>query len=407
MAVPKKRELYDQFRFYLEFIHRLLPRWWQICLVTVAGAVVGVALSLFLPHIYESRALLTWQEGVSQRRVFAPSESSAADWNSLQGRLAFLVSSDTRLRDLLHTLDLYPGERASLPERKVMERMREAIRYDSLGGTSFWLSFEYPDRYRAQAVVSRLVHDFIEENAGNALGSAVSTRDFMEGESKLAGAQVEAIDDQMARFVSEHPEFQTDPTTGLLRGRRVTEARGAQVLRLPRADTPELRHALREKGQLEAQLRLQESGPADPAVEQARKELSGAQQALAIKRQRYTDAHPDVQHARAYLAQVQAQLRAAQSAARSRTAATLRLRQQLAQSDQTITELARPKPAPTLGRGPVAKPGRARPAEAAGSHLSQSAQAEKRWYQLTRDRTIQKAKYDLIQERLGKTRMAR
>jgi uncharacterized protein involved in exopolysaccharide biosynthesis len=128
MAAAKNRELYDQFQLYSEFLHRLMPRWWQICVVTIAGAGLGVALALFLPRVYESRALLTWNEGVSQRRIFSPNEASAADWNSLHSRLASLVGSDTRLRRLIHDLDLYPKERRSLPEAKVMERMRAATR---------------------------------------------------------------------------------------------------------------------------------------------------------------------------------------------------------------------------------------------------------------------------------------
>jgi uncharacterized protein involved in exopolysaccharide biosynthesis len=170
-----------------------------------------------------------------------------------------------------------------------------------------------------------------------------------------------------------------------------------------RADTPELRLALRQKGQLEAQLRLAESGQADPALTSLSQQVTAARRALVIKRQRYTEAHPDVQAAKAYLEQVQGQLRSAQADRRSRAAAAQQLREQLGALDRRIAELTRSPRSPREPRAAVRKTGGRRQA---GTRLSSSAQLEKRWYELTRDRTVQKARLDLLQERLIKARMA-
>jgi len=68
-------------------------------------------------------------------------------------------------------LDLYPEERKRMPLEDVVENMRhKALRIQVMqtqgeGVPAFLVSFEYPDKLKAQLVVRELVTAFIEQNA--------------------------------------------------------------------------------------------------------------------------------------------------------------------------------------------------------------------------------------------------
>jgi len=365
------------------------------------GVLVGLGASLTLAftlsRIYQSRALISWKEAVNRSGIFGPQElGGRPEINWLEARLAILFSSHTLLVRMIHDYDLYPGEREALSQEQLLDRMRRAITYEMLGGSSFSIAFDYKDPAKAQQVTARLVDEFVRQNVGEKLDAALATREFMEGEARKVKQQLDIIDTSIARFVSEHPEFETDPTTGLLRG-RIGRAAGPAAPPI-RADTPELRRALREKGRLQGQLHLLASPRADTQLTQARQELLVAERAYAAKRRKYTELHPDVQRARDYLAQTRAAVATLLAAQRSGAGAGERVRAQLAEVDRTIESLVRQQRA----RAETAAP-RARRPEAG---LSQSARLEKRWFELTRDRAVEKAKYDQVHERLTGARVS-
>jgi uncharacterized protein involved in exopolysaccharide biosynthesis len=163
---------------------------------------------------------------------------------------------------------------------------------------------------------------------------------------------------------------------------------------------PELRAALTQKGQLEARLQLANSPQIDARLQQARQDAANAQRILAMKRQQYTDEHPDVQRARRYAAQMAALLRAAEGTNRTAsTATTQQLREQIAQLDEKIKRLQ------AQARASAPRPAAAPKAAPKSDGLTGAAQLEKRWYQLIGDNQVNKAKYEQLYERLTKVRV--
>src|SRR5579871_5418631 len=75
------------------------------------------------------------------------------------------IESRTSLQELIQrpSLNLYPKERQRKPMEDVLEQMRKSIKIVMLQGatnqqeqraaSAFQISFAYPDRYKAQAVV--------------------------------------------------------------------------------------------------------------------------------------------------------------------------------------------------------------------------------------------------------------
>jgi polysaccharide biosynthesis transport protein len=213
--------------------------------------------------------------------------------------------------------------------------------------------------------------------------------------------QMDGIENDLAQFVSDHREFQIDPATGMPRGGYGEGgSRTHSATPYINVRNPELRKALARKGQLEAQLQLARNPQGDTRLAQAKADVVAAQRTLTARRRQYTDQHPDVQRAIAYLRQMQSQLQAANDASKSASAPVARIREELAELDRTIAQLSRPT------RRPEAQQPKATPKpEPSDSGLSERAKLEKRWYQLMRDREVIKAKYEQLQERMSKAKM--
>jgi uncharacterized protein involved in exopolysaccharide biosynthesis len=402
MAEEGLSSLVNQVRKYTEFSRRLLRRWWVIGLITGLGMGGSVAVALTLTHIYESRTLIAWKEGVAQSRIFTGDDSDTRQENWLQPRIEQMVSSHTRLWKLAQELGLFEKERKSLAPEVVLELLRKSIKFDTVGSDSFWIAFEYPDPLKAQATTERLAREFIAQNVGDKVKIATLTQSFMEAEVNKVKTTLDGIEGQLAQFVADHPEFQIDLATGLPRGnmgRRPTSA--ASAARYASVRNPELRKALARKGQLEAQIQLATNPQGDARVNQARQDLANAQRMLLTKRRQYTDQHPDVQRARGYLLQMQMQLKQAEGDSKVSGGSVQRLRDELAELDHTIARLSRVQAPKVEGGTPTPKP----KVEDSGNGLSETAKTEKRWYQLNRDREINKGRFDQLYERLTKARV--
>lgn len=388
-----------QLKKYYEFGYRVMRRWWIMAIATIVAMSASIGIALTLTRIYESRTLISWKEGVNQNRIFSQEESQQnREENWLESRIEQMVSSHTLLWKIAKDFDLYPKERRALAPEVILELLRKSIKFDTVGTDSFWFSFEYKDPAKAQQVAARLAAIFIEQNVGDRIKAALATQAFMESEVHKAKVQVNAIENDLAQFVSEHPEFQIDPATGLPRGdmggQRSTTARPQYMS----VRNPELREALKRKGQLEAQLQLMLNPQSDTRITQAKQELATAQQALASRRRRYTDQHPDVQRAIQYVKQMQVQLQSVISASRATTGNPNSIKEKIAEVDSIIARLSK-----TQVKVPTEK---VKQKSVPQSKITNSALAEKQWYQLTRDREIFKAKYDQLQERLTKAKVA-
>ena len=145
-----------------------LLRWrtrWTIVVAGfgLAGCAIAAGLSLLLPNWYTSRAML--------RVIPAPKADGAqrymqepemADWLRKKGRE---ILSDESLSDIIQRprLDLYHKQREQQSLKTVIAAMRKDLRIDAPHSRSeFTISFTYPDRFKAQAVLSALITKFTE-----------------------------------------------------------------------------------------------------------------------------------------------------------------------------------------------------------------------------------------------------
>ena len=132
--------------------------------VALAGALAAGVLAFRTPDRYVSTAVMR----------ITPAGQADSDHQRALDRLGELqqeVLSRTSLAQIIQqpALNLYPEDRKRIPLEDVVENMRKALRFQVMqtqggGVPAFLISFEYPDKFKAQAVVRELVASFFRQN---------------------------------------------------------------------------------------------------------------------------------------------------------------------------------------------------------------------------------------------------
>jgi hypothetical protein len=145
--------------------------------LAVVGAIVATAVSLSAPRIYQSTAVMRIAEPRNPQL-----EASAASQEALQEHVSYQllqieqdILSRTNLEGIITRpdLDLYKEDRNRLPLEDIIQNMRSHdIRILMVGNSpgapgaklAFAVSFSYPGRQKAQAVVRALTRQFIDQS---------------------------------------------------------------------------------------------------------------------------------------------------------------------------------------------------------------------------------------------------
>jgi polysaccharide chain length determinant protein (PEP-CTERM system associated) len=178
-----------------------------------AGMVVAVVVAFLWPDTFVSRAVM---------RIVPPQISERLMPTVLnmqmQQRLSQMqqqILSRGSLGELIQrpALDLYRKERARYPIEDVVTEMRAKIDIRPVevngGGqgrvaSAFIISFSYPDRFKAQAVVRELVGQFTEQNVTVQKNSLQATTNFLVDELKTAKDKMDKLDGDITKFKTEN-----------------------------------------------------------------------------------------------------------------------------------------------------------------------------------------------------------
>ncbi|MEO8595916.1 MAG: hypothetical protein ABI759_21525 [Candidatus Solibacter sp.] len=122
------------------------------------------------------------------------------------------ILSRSSLSELIKrpSLDLYRKEQQRYPMEDIVQDMRnKAIRIQMVdigrgGASAFTISFSYPDRFKAQAVVRELVTKFTEQNVSVQRTSAMLTTQFLAEEMKQAKDRMEDLEQKLTKFKMEN-----------------------------------------------------------------------------------------------------------------------------------------------------------------------------------------------------------
>lgn len=307
---------------YASILRRRLP---LILAPTIAGAIIGFIITLFLPARYTSTSLI-----LDERPTIPQDLIQSAPTDDLFIRLATMterIESRTRLQPLIERYDLYKSERG-----KSMEDAVEAMRKDidikpvMLGGEmlktsgkemplpGFSINYTANTSRLAQQVTTELTSMFIEENLQQHENMAKGTEQFLS--NSLADAK-RALDEQDAKM----EEFKRKNLGSLPDDQQANLQVLASLSTQLAATTDQLSRAQLDKTYEQSLLTQQEetwqavqNGDQDTDVPSLQDQLAKMKNSLALLQGRYTDDYPDVVKLRGNIAQLQQQIDAQKAA---------------------------------------------------------------------------------------------
>jgi polysaccharide chain length determinant protein (PEP-CTERM system associated) len=287
---------------------------------TFAGLVVAVMVAFFWPDTYISTAVMRiTPQAVPENLVPAAVTSQIAErLSSMQTE----ILSRTVLTDLIQkpSLNLYPRDRLRKPMEDVVEEMKRNIHISMMevsspqsnrrGTSAFQISFAYPDRYKAQAVVRELVGKFTEQNITVLRNQASQTVNFLNDELKGAKDTLDRLDSEVTQFKTENQ--------GRLPEQLQSNLQAMNALHLQLASVNEaINRNGQEKLMLETQLQnlrnqvnfvnanmeetVGQQAAKNERLSQLQRTILDAETSLSAARETYTEDHPDIKSLKARL----------------------------------------------------------------------------------------------------------
>jgi uncharacterized protein involved in exopolysaccharide biosynthesis len=196
------------------------------------GLVASTVIAFLWPDTFVSKALMRiTPQQVSERLVPAEFTTQIVQQlNEMEQEILSRTTLEGIIRD--PALDLYKRDQTQRPMEDIVSDMRThdikilPIQTPNTGGpgdrqmaTAFSISFTYPDRYKAQAVVRTLVSKFTDQNVKVLRDKAHLTTTFLEDELKQSQEKLTRLDDEIAKFKMANngklPEELTSNTTML------------------------------------------------------------------------------------------------------------------------------------------------------------------------------------------------
>jgi succinoglycan biosynthesis transport protein ExoP len=183
-----------------------------------AGLVISTVVAFLWKDTFMSVAIMRiTPQQVSEKLV--PAEFSTQMTQRLNAMEQEILSRTT-LEGLIKSpaLNLYQRDQTERPMEDIVQDMRnrdihiQPIQMMQATGapdgralsTAFSISFTYPDRYKAQAVVRELVTRFTEQNVQVQRNQAHMTSEFLDDELRSSKEALNKIDDQITRFKIEN-----------------------------------------------------------------------------------------------------------------------------------------------------------------------------------------------------------
>jgi len=283
-----------------------------------AGLVISIMVAFFLPNVYVSRAMLRITPSViPENLVPATFNQQMSDrinqmWQDVvsRGSLSELIQRPT--------LNLYPSQRSSKPIDDVIEEMKSKdIKIEILGAnqangntkpnSAFYISFSYPERFKAQQVVSALVTKLMNANQDAQRIGVNQTNELISDEVKTAKEDLDKLDKELTDFkmtnagrLPEQLQLNVSAMNSLearltsindaLQRNSAQRVMGEQNLVGLKAQYAQLESGLNAQEEVQAK----EVAAKNDELTQLNREIHQAEAQLEVAKQNYTEKHPDL-----------------------------------------------------------------------------------------------------------------
>jgi polysaccharide chain length determinant protein (PEP-CTERM system associated) len=178
-----------------------------------AGLVVSVVVAFIWPDTYRSVAVMRIAPQTVSTTLI-PADANSRMFERLSQMQQEILSRGSLSAIILQpALDLYKKERQQKPIEDIVQDMRtrdihiyplEVPGSNGRMASAFGISFQYIDKYKAQAVVRELVTKFMESNAMFSRNTTKLTTTFLDDELKAAKDHLDELSTKITKFRSDN-----------------------------------------------------------------------------------------------------------------------------------------------------------------------------------------------------------
>ena len=283
------------------------------------GLALSVVIAFLLPNTYKSEAMMQITPAQISEALVPSTLNQQLTERIIQMENEILSHQSLSAIIQDPRLNLYPEERASGPLEDVLETMRKRdihISITSMPGSTakkasaFSISFEYPNRFLAQQTVQALITRFEDANQNSQRTQQNIVKEFVGDELTQAKANLDRLNDQLARFRAQNdgrlPEQTTMNMASFTSLQNEVSSVVNEINRLSQDRVAMEAHLSTLKNQLDVvgMFALETPASSSPVVRQnedlvaLEKQIAAGESTLQQYLQTYTETYPDVRDLR-------------------------------------------------------------------------------------------------------------
>jgi polysaccharide biosynthesis transport protein len=283
---------------------------WHFLVPFFLGWLLVWGISWVLPSTYRSGTLILVEQPAVPEKLVA----SNID-NDIQQQLDSItqqILSRTRLLHIIDGLNLYAGDRKSMSDDVLVERMQkdveiELVRGDDRKLSAFNIYYLSRDPKTAQRATNELANLFISENLAQRQVRSESTTKFLEDQLEQARQKLAEQEARVREFKDKHIgelPSQTQSNMQILGGLQTQLQAREDALNRAKQQNTYLESLISQYRALDRSgAKSSDVGPGGlTAIDTELDRLKGQ---LADLRSRYTDKHPDVRKTKEQIAQTE------------------------------------------------------------------------------------------------------
>jgi polysaccharide biosynthesis transport protein len=178
----------------------------------VVISILSIVLSVVLPSVYRSTATILIEEQEIPPELVRSTVTTFAD-QRIQV-ISQRIMTRSNLVEIIQKFDLYPKERKSKSEERILEKMRKSIKVEPISADvidprngaptratiAFTLTFDDKSPVLAQKVANELTSLFLKENIKSRTESAKNATLFLSEESRRLKEKIQQLQTLLATF---------------------------------------------------------------------------------------------------------------------------------------------------------------------------------------------------------------
>ncbi len=291
----------EQRQLVSKYIDIVIRKKALIIVLFFVSMIAGLMVYLSMPRIYQSSALLSYQQQKINPSRMSP--DVAAKIRDMVSTLSQIVTSRTNLEKTIRELNLFEQMRQKVSLEDVVDMMRMHITINpSERGDTFRISYQGGDPKKVVKVTNALAAKFIEENLKYREERATETSAYTNEELQMAKIVLDkkeaVMRDYKMKYYNEMPEQRVSNVERLTALQMQYQAKQDSIQDLERTMAMVQEQMATRKRIIDQAALLErdvEGGETEVRVDEtAKQQLSRMKKRKEVLLLKYTDRHPEI-----------------------------------------------------------------------------------------------------------------